>query len=179
MSVVCLLMSSCQGLCLTLGKIMNKTRHCLMGCYGPSVSLSESHLLTLGTLAWVSVAVKPLGKQRVIGWSPDQMGLVLFFLPFLSRYQFYHSFYALSPHFLLLFFVCMHVCEFMFFCVNSCRGLRLITRHFLQSFSIFNFLVLIFLRQGPSDLGLKLTLTGEHLGHAGLDLHPSSGFQVW
>lgn len=95
---------------------MNKTRHSLMCCYGPGVSLSESHLLTLGTLAWVSVAVKPLGKQRVIGWSPDQMGLVLFFLPFLSRYRFYYSLYAPPPHFLLLFFIC--VCM----CVNSCSS---------------------------------------------------------
>lgn len=178
MSAVCLLMNSCQGRCLMLGKIMTKTRHSLMGCYGPSVSLSESHLLTLWTLTWVSVAVKPLGKQRVIGWSPDQMGLVLFFLPFLSHYQFYYSFYAPPPHFLL--FLCVYACVWIH--VLLCEfmsGPKVDNKTFLQSFSIFNFLVLIFLRQGPSDLGLKLTLTGEHLGHAGLDLHPSSGFQVW
>lgn len=63
------------------------------------------------------------------------------------------------------------------FCVNSRGGPRLTTRSFLQLFSIFNFLFLIFWDRVLSDLGLKLTLTGEHLGHAGFDLHPCPGFQ--
>lgn len=151
----------------------------LMDCHGLSVPLSESHFLTLWTLAWVSVAVKPLGKQWVIGWSPDQMGLVLCLLPFLSHYQFSYSCAPCSSFSSSFFYVCTHACEFMFFCVNPCGGLRLTTRRFLQSFSIFNFLVLLFLRQDLSDLGLKLTLTGEHLGHTGFDLDPSPWFQVW
>lgn len=175
-------MNWCQGLCVTPEKIMIKARHALYShglprteCPTVGKSLFDPLNSSMGVCG--GEASREAMSHRVESWS-DGIGVVS------PAFSFSLSIFLLflCPLLLIFFFffyVCTHACEFMFFCVNPCGGLRLTTRRFLQSFSIFNFLVLLFLRQDLSDLGLKLTLTGEHLGHAGFDLDPSPWFQVW